>query len=136
VTQEQVFHFPPRDGTLWPSLIHHGEPFVYGLETLGEGVKVAEHHTGKPLGHPDDRDFQVDPAGRERVVEFVRQRLPGLVPVPATETTCLYTTTSDESFVLERRGRVVVGSACSGHGFKFTPAIGQRLAALALDCLQ
>jgi sarcosine oxidase len=40
--------------------------------------------------------------------------------------------TSDESFVLERRGRVVVGSACSGHGFKFAPAVGRRLADLAL----
>jgi glycine/D-amino acid oxidase-like deaminating enzyme len=27
--------------------------------------------------------------------------------------------------------RLVVGSACSGHGFKFTPLIGQRLADLA-----
>ena len=32
------------------------------------------------------------------------------------------------SFVLERRGRLVVGSACSGHGFKFAPAVGRRLA--------
>ena len=46
---------------------------------------------------------------------------------------CLYTTTADESFVLERRNRIVIGSACSGHGFKFAPAIGRRLAALALD---
>jgi sarcosine oxidase len=45
----------------------------------------------------------------------------------------MYTTTKDESFVLERRGRVVVGSPCSGHGFKFAPAIGERLADLALD---
>jgi sarcosine oxidase len=37
----------------------------------------------------------------------------------------------DDTFVVERRGRVVVGSACSGHGFKFAPAIGERLAALA-----
>jgi sarcosine oxidase len=35
--------------------------------------------------------------------------------------------------VLERRGRIVVGSACSGHGFKFAPVVGRRLAALALD---
>ena len=44
----------------------------------------------------------------------------------------MYTTTADEHFILERRGRTVVGSACSGHGFKFAPAIGKRLAALAL----
>ena len=39
-------------------------------------------------------------------------------------------------FLLERRGRVVVGSPCSGHGFKFAPVIGQRLAALALEALE
>ena len=43
----------------------------------------------------------------------------------------MYTTTADESFILERRGRLVVGSPSSGHGFKFAPAIGERLAALA-----
>ena len=44
----------------------------------------------------------------------------------------MYTTTADEQgFILERRGRVVVGSPCSGHGFKFAPAIGERLADLA-----
>ena len=45
--------------------------------------------------------------------------------------TCLYTNTADERFVLERQGRVVVGSACSGHGFKFAPIVGRTLAALA-----
>jgi len=39
--------------------------------------------------------------------------------------------TEDERFILERHGRVVIGSACSGHGFKFAPAIGRRLADLA-----
>jgi glycine/D-amino acid oxidase-like deaminating enzyme len=54
-------------------------------------------------------------------------------PTPVATETCLYTTTADEQFILERRGRVVIGSACSGHGFKFAPAVGRRLAALALD---
>jgi sarcosine oxidase len=45
----------------------------------------------------------------------------------------MYTTTADQNFVLERRGRVVVGSPCSGHGFKFAPAVGRRLADLALS---
>jgi sarcosine oxidase len=56
-------------------------------------------------------------------------------PRPVEAQTCLYTTTADETFILERRGRVVVGSACSGHGFKFAPAIGARLAALAMQAL-
>jgi len=52
---------------------------------------------------------------------------------PVAAQTCMYTTTADETFILERRGRVVVGSPCSGHGFKFAPAIGERLATLALQ---
>jgi len=63
----------------------------------------------------------------------VRERLPDVDPSPVDAQTCLYTTTADQNFVLERRGRVVVGSACSGHGFKFAPAIGRRLAELALS---
>ena len=35
--------------------------------------------------------------------------------------------------MLERHGRIVVASACSGHGFKFAPAFGRTLAALARD---
>jgi sarcosine oxidase len=49
--------------------------------------------------------------------------------------TCLYTNRLDDEFLLERRGRVVVGSPCSGHGFKFAPVIGTRLAALALEAV-
>jgi sarcosine oxidase len=45
----------------------------------------------------------------------------------------MYTTTRDEAFILEGRGRIVVGSPCSGHGFKFAPAIGERLADLAVE---
>ena len=47
----------------------------------------------------------------------------------------MYTTTADEHFILERRGKVVIGSACSGHGFKFAPAVGTRRAAMATDIL-
>jgi sarcosine oxidase len=65
----------------------------------------------------------------------VAERFPILGRAPVHAETCLYTNTADESFVLERHGRIVVGSACSGHGFKFAPVVGQRLAALAQDAL-
>jgi sarcosine oxidase len=132
VTREQTFHFRPlEDGVEWPSFIHHrdDEHPVYGLETPGEGIKVAEHHAGQ-VTDADGRSFADDEIGRRRVIRYVTERLPGLDPTPVTALTCLYTSTPDESFVLERTGRVVVGSACSGHGFKFTPLIGRRLAEL------
>jgi sarcosine oxidase len=69
----------------------------------------------------------------ERIAKWARDtyRLAG--PEPAAAETCMYTTTPDQTFVLERRGRIVVGSPCSGHGFKFAPAIGERLADLAVE---
>jgi len=45
--------------------------------------------------------------------------------------TCLYTNTPDGEFVLDRLGPIVVGSPCSGHGFKFAPLIGKILADMA-----
>jgi sarcosine oxidase len=67
------------------------------------------------------------------VFEFIGARLPGRAGRPLRTQTCLYTNSSDERFVLERHGRIVVGSACSGHGFKFAPVIGKTLASLALE---
>ena len=135
VTQEQVQHFTPRVGpdVPWPSFIHHQEPWVYGLISPGEGMKVARHHVG-PVVDPDARPVR-DTAADDIVSRYVEQWFPGLDPTAIHTAECLYTTTPDESFVIERSGPLVVGSACSGHGFKFTPLIGQRLADLALDAL-
>lgn len=130
VTQESAFHFAPRLAATWPSFIHHGSTARYGLETPGEGVKVAEHHTG-PVVTTETRDFVVAPESRARVVDFVREWFPGLDPAPVSEVTCLYTSTSSEDFVLDRRGPIVVASPCSGHGFKFAPLIGRMAADLA-----
>lgn len=129
VTQESVFHFAPREShSWWPSFIHHHDrATVYGLETPGVGVKLAEHHTG-PVVDPDRRDGMVDPGSRERIVQFVERWMPGLVPVPVDEITCLYTTTPTEDFIIDRAGPVVVASPCSGHGFKFAPIVGSMIA--------
>ncbi len=132
VTREQVFHFPSRiDDVVWPSYIHHGRTFIYGLQGPGhEGVKVAEHHTGA-VTTADERSFDIDESGRQRVIQHVARWMPGLDPTPTSATTCLYTNTPDRSFIIERHGPIVVGSPCSGHGFKFVPLIGRQLAQLA-----
>ena len=132
VTREQVFHFRPREAGEWPSFILHRTPWVYGLRTPGEGIKVAEHHVGAVVD-PDARTFDVEPAYIARMVRYVEEWFPGLDPEPVTETTCLYTNTATEDFVIDRRGALVVAAGFSGHGFKFTPLIGRWLAALATD---
>ena len=49
-------------------------------------------------------------------------------------TVCLYTNTPDLNFVIDVHPAVpgvAFASACSGHGFKFAPVIGEILADLA-----
>jgi len=94
----------------------------------GDARKIAEH-----IGRPSDprrRDPEIDVAARERMVNYVIEWLPGLIPTPFGETTCLYTRTPTEDFVIDRAGRVVVASACSGHGAKLSPVVGRLVADL------
>lgn len=136
ISQEHVFHFAPKpgDATEWPSFIHYRDPAAaYGMLAPGEGVKVGEHHAGVEIGHPDARLETLDPARRDAVLRYVERWIPGVEPTPVSETTCLYTTTPNEDFVLDRRGPIVVASPCSGHGFKFAPLIGELAADLVQD---
>jgi sarcosine oxidase len=103
---------------------------TYALSAPGVGLKAGLHHSG-PVADPDD-----PPVPDERVAAWIADwaasRYDDLGDVIGTDT-CLYTNTADESFVLERHGRIVVGAACSGHGFKFAPVVGRTLAALARE---
>ena len=50
-------------------------------------------------------------------------------------TTCLYTMTPDEDFIVDRHpqySQVVFATGFSGHGFKFAPLIAEALADLAV----
>lgn len=132
VTRETVAYFR-REGPPVPSVVDIGADGghdMYSLHDPVHGLKAGAHHSGAETD-PDDPG-EPDAAIVERISAWVAERFPGVDPEPVETDTCLYTSTPDHTFVLERRGRVVVGSACSGHGFKFAPAVGRRLAALAL----
>jgi sarcosine oxidase len=133
VTRETLAYFT-REGPPPPSIVdlnaETGGHGMYSLHDPVHGLKAGAHHAGSETD-PDTKAAP-DPAIVERVAAWVRERFPDVDPEPVAADACLYTTTADERFVLERRGRVVVGSACSGHGFKFAPAVGRRLAELAL----
>jgi sarcosine oxidase len=137
VTQQQIFHFPRHDPAAppWPSVIHEpaGAP-VYHLAGGRDGGaaddrKIGEH-AGGTVTSADARDGHIDPAARERIVEYVERWLPGLDPTPRSEATCLYTETPSEDFLLDRVDDLVVCSPCSGHGAKFAPVVGQMVADL------
>ncbi|MHB8469456.1 MAG: FAD-dependent oxidoreductase [Gaiellaceae bacterium] len=136
VTRETIAYFR-QEGPPQASIVEldasTGLHALYALHDPIHGLKAGAHHAG------DEADPDVCAGADEQIVgriaEWVRHRLPDAEPEPVAAESCFYTTTADETFVLERRGRLVVGSACSGHGFKFAPATGRRLAELALDSI-
>ena len=134
-TLEQVSYYRLEEPSPLPTVIDYSvderidhyavpDPAVIG------GVKLALDHAG-PVVDPDTRTYEVDPARIERVEAWARRRFEALIPTAEPET-CLYTNTRDNDYVLDRIGPVVIGSACSGHGFKASPAVGRILADLAV----
>ena len=87
----------------------------------------------RPIGSDvdaDARSFDPDPERLERLAGWASRRFLPLEEARPPET-CLYTNTPDGEFVLDRLGPIVVGSPCSGHGFKFAPLIAKILADMA-----
>ena len=133
-TRETLCYFrPDTGGRPVPSVVSF-KPYdhthdMYSLADPKHGLKVGAHHEG-PEADPNVPG-EPEPDLIERISAWAGETYRLADPEPAGAETCMYTTTPDQSFIIERRGRVVVGSPCSGHGFKFAPAIGERLAALA-----
>lgn len=144
VTQEQPAHFALRPGApeeeAWPSFTHapgsgpvRGGSWpsgVYGLATPGEGIKAGFHGVG-PVVDPDHRSYRPEPGQLALLREYVSQWIPGVDPDALEPISCTYTTTPDADFILDRIGPLVIAAGFSGHGFKFTPAVGRLLADLA-----
>jgi sarcosine oxidase len=133
VTRETVCYFrPERDGPVPSVVSFKPESHTHDMYSLADpvhGLKVGAHHEG-PETNPNEPG-EPEPHLIEETTSWARETYRLAEPDPVAAETCLYTTTPDERFILQRRGRLVIGSPCSGHGFKFAPAIGERLADLA-----
>ncbi|MBI4935769.1 MAG: N-methyl-L-tryptophan oxidase [Actinobacteria bacterium] len=115
-------------------LLSDGTSGVYGVPAIGgEGVKVGGS------GSPTSPDETQPPASDDEVTALrsvVDRFLPGAASSDRSTLTCLYTTAPDGHFVIDHHPdhpQVVVASPCSGHGFKYTTAIGPVLVDLAVS---
>jgi sarcosine oxidase len=108
--------------------IHYGFPMHEGA------MKVALHHHERERVDPETYDRTVSPRDEAMIRAGLEAYIPAANGPRVAARTCLYTMTPDEDFVigpLPALPRVIVASPCSGHGFKFSPAIGEILADLA-----
>jgi sarcosine oxidase len=130
--QTVVYLDAPRTDGPPPAIIDYDGHEPYALWDPARGLKAALHARG-PTVEAERVPFDPEPAAAGRIEAWVRERFGERAGrVSATEA-CLYTNTPDERFILERRGRIVVGAACDGQGFQFAPETGDRLAELALE---
>jgi glycine/D-amino acid oxidase-like deaminating enzyme len=100
----------------------------------GHGVKCGMHHSGAPTS-ARAVDRTVADAENEAARRVLDDVMPGAGGRLREARVCLYTNSPDHHFIIDRvaRGRVVLVSPCSGHGFKFASAIGEIAADLACD---
>lgn len=109
----------------------------YGMPAIDRrGLKVAQHDGGSVVVDPLMVDRELRESDRAPVESFLRRHLPEVTIPCAEHAACLYTMSPDENFIVDRHPedpRVVFAAGLSGHGFKFTPALGRALAELAID---
>jgi sarcosine oxidase len=110
---------------------HALEKGFYGFPSFGNGVKLATSQ----LVHDTNPESVERSVSQEEVNNFFAQhvagRLPGLRSEALRTTTCLYTQTPDGEFIFDHHPdspRVLLVSACSGHGFKHSAALGEAVA--------
>lgn len=98
------------------------------------GVKFGGPHGGLSPCDPESFARQASPGDVDELRAVLRRYIPAAAGDTLALRVCFYTVTPDEHFVIDRLPgvpQVIVASACSGHGYKFSPALGEVLADLA-----
>lgn len=109
---------------------HYGFPFAPGAAAF----KIAHHHHGPPT---DPDTIQRSPlwGDEDDFRPALRRFLPDADGPLHQIRICMYTTSPDSHFIIDRHPRheiVIVACGFSGHGFKFASVMGEVLADLAL----
>jgi len=123
-------HFPVFNLTVDEGR-YYGFP-IYGVP----GVKLGRYHHLDETIDPEDWEREPNRADEAIIREFAERYVPDAAGPVMTLTSCMFTNTRDEHFIVDllpADERVIVASPCSGHGFKFCAVMGEILADLAID---
>ncbi len=136
--KQTIAWFPPSQAadflpSAMPVFIHFSDDGeFYGMPMhSARGVKVGGPHFAREPIDPDNADRTPSPPQLAALQDFMERHLPAAAGPARQPTGCIYTKTPDEHFIIDRlpgMEQVHVVSACSGHGYKFAPAIGEMIA--------
>ena len=107
------------------------EDFIYGFPSLdGKSIKMASESFVE-VDHPDQLNREVTAEEQEIFWNTkVEGKLAGLKKQFLKTSVCFYTVTEDSQFLIEAMAgdkNFLWVSACSGHGFKHSAALGEDL---------
>ena len=127
---------PGLDGVAF--LYEFPEGVYYGFPSMdGQTLKVACHDDGLVIDEPLALDRALYRSDHEAVDAFIARCMPGVQPhSPARHAVCMYTLTPDLHMVVDRAptaANVWYAAGLSGHGFKYSNALGEALVDLTLE---
>jgi sarcosine oxidase len=126
VKRRVVGYFKTETPRLLPVLCCDDEVGLYGMPAPRGLYKFGFHAVGGATA--PDAVREPDAQDEALLAEHAEMLLPRHDPKPVRMARCLYTVTPDENFLIAPSAanpRVLLFSACSGHGFKYAPAFGQ-----------
>ncbi len=136
-TTAPIAEFTAPRFPIWIWELQDREHVIYGFPAIDgreAGIKIATEQYARQA-HPDESSRAVtDEETHEMQRSLVAPYLPGVGTRCIKAVSCLYTATPDFHFAIGRHPRmpnVIIASACSGHGFKHSAAIGEALAELS-----
>jgi sarcosine oxidase len=142
VTRQALAWFEPRqpepfDPARFPVFMLQDDTGIYyGFPPDERGAfKFAKHHHEREAIDPLASAREFDAADEAILRKALGRYLPAADGTLVEATTCRYTMTPDEDFIIDRLPdwpQVIVASPCSGHGFKFSAVIGEILADLTI----
>lgn len=101
---------------------------IYLQPNFGQGVKAAIHHDGYEV-HPEKINRnRLNINEEKKLRSIMNPYIPDLDIDSIDHAVCMYTNTPDREFIIDfhpNYKNVLVISPCSGHGFKFSPVIGE-----------
>jgi sarcosine oxidase len=113
------------------------EDLYYGFPQFHiPGVKIGKHYHFGEDADPDEMEHEPRNEDETALREWLAHGLPTANGPPMTLSTCLYTNTPDEEFIIDHHptcDNVVVACGFSGHGFKFSSVVGEILADLTIN---
>jgi len=126
--------FTPERFPVFNLLVEEGR--FYGFPQFQvPGFKYGMWHHLNQVVDPDTMDRATHPEDEALLRTLAERYFPDAAGATLAMKACMFTNAPDEDFILDTHPnypQVVIGSACSGHGFKFCSVVGEILADLAM----